>query len=94
MDSFKKYELKQKLKKYKPLLIGSGIFLVIGIIAFIVGCYMSGANLVEWLTGAFAITCYIIIFIGLCVLGLILFLLNKRDGGKKYDDYNKTTRKH
>lgn len=89
MDSFKKYEFKQKIKKYKPILIGSGIFLVVGMIAWIVGCYMSGANIVEWLTSPFAITCYIIIAIGVCILLFILFCFFIGKQGGKYDKYDR-----
>lgn len=73
MDEFRKHQLKEQIKKKKVWLIGTGCFLLAGIIAWIIGSYLSGADPIQWLTNPFAITVYILVAIFLIVAGLALF---------------------
>lgn len=76
MDDFRKHEVKQKIRKYKPILLGTGIFLIAGLAAFFIGFGLAyGWDYIpKMLTQPFAITVYIIIAIGLCVLAILYYV--------------------
>lgn len=82
MNQYKKHLIKEWFKKRKVILIGSGVFLVGGLIAFFVGMAMAGTNIIEMLTQPYAVTCYIIVAVALCILGVMLYFdfIKKKTG--------------
>lgn len=74
MDSVRKYEIKQWLKKKKKWFIVSGGFAVLGIIFLIIGMVVAKVDIVKMFTQPFAITCYVFVGIGIVVLILMWFV--------------------
>lgn len=77
MNSYKKKKFKKNLKEKWGWFLASGIFLVIGIIALLVGFNMTGWSLIDWLQSAYAVTFFIILSIGI-VCAIALFITYKR----------------
>ncbi len=73
----KKNKLKESLKKKKAWLMTTGGFLLVGIIALIVGMVITGFDLIRWLQSPQAVTVYIFLTLG--ILGIVLItILHKR----------------
>ena len=49
MKALTKKKFKEQLKKKLPWVIGSGVFLVAGVVLLIVGFSLTGWNFIEWL---------------------------------------------
>lgn len=65
MKALTKKKLKEQLKKKLPWIIGSGVFLVAGVVLLIVGFSLTGWNFVKWLNGPYATTTIILLVLGL-----------------------------
>lgn len=83
MDSYKKHQIKEKIKKKKVFFIGTGLFLIAGIVAWCIGMYLSGSNPIEALISPFAITIYILIGIALIIFIILLFSVFMDKEGRK-----------
>ena len=76
MKALTKKKLKEQIKKKLPWIIGSGIFLVGGIVLLFVGFSLTGWNFVKWLESPYATTTIILLILGLAsgiILVLVLF---------------------
>lgn len=69
----KKHKLKEAFKKKKAWILTTGIFLLVGIIAVIIGLVISGFDLIRWLQSPYAVTLYI--FLALGVFGIIVVII-------------------
>lgn len=65
MKALTKKKIKEQLKKKLPWIIGSGVFLVAGVVLLIVGFSLTGWNFLEWLEGPYATTTIILLVLGL-----------------------------
>ena len=76
-----KYNTKRKIKKFFKekwkFLLGSGIFLTIGLIVMIVGMYITGWNIMKWLKSPWATTTFIFLLGGIFLL-TFAFLFKKQ----------------
>jgi len=72
---------KKRLKKYFKekwyLFLGTGVFLIAGIVALLVGFAMTGWSIIDWLKSPYAVTFFILIIIGL-ITAVVLFITYKR----------------
>lgn len=59
MEYLKKKHLKELLKQKLAFIISGGVFLLIGVIALIIGFYMSGWSIARWLQTPYAMTALI-----------------------------------
>jgi uncharacterized membrane protein len=65
MKALTKKKFKEQLKKKLPWIIGSGVFLVSGVVLLIVGFSLTGWNFIKWLEGPYATTTIILLVLGL-----------------------------
>ncbi len=76
-----KFETKRKIKRFFrqkwKWLLGSAIFLTIGLVIMLIGMHISGWSIIAWLKSGYAITSIIFIVGGLFLLSLA-FLLKKQ----------------
>ena len=75
MKALTKKKFKEQLKKKLPWVIGSGVFLVAGVVLLIVGFSLTGWNFIKWLEGPYATTTIILLVLGLAsaiILSLVL----------------------
>ena len=76
-----KYETKRKIKHFfkerLKWLVGSGIFLAIGLTVMLIGFQMSGWSIIAWLKSPWAVTSLIFIVTGSFLL-LMAFLIKKQ----------------
>ena len=83
MDAVKKRKIKKFIQKNKKILIGGGIFAIIGLIGLLLGFEItSGWHAIRnWLSSPYAATFFICAVIGALIIGmLIVVLLNLRRG--------------
>lgn len=76
MKALTKKKLKEQVKKKLPWIIGSGVFLIAGIVLLFVGFSLTGWNFVKWLNSPYATTTIILLVLGLAsglILTLVLF---------------------
>lgn len=73
----RKAKFKSFLKAKKGWVLGTGLFAVVGLITLLVGFWITGWSLIEWLKSPYALTFFILLAIALYG-GLMLFLLYKR----------------
>lgn len=70
------FNTKRKIKKFFKekwkFLLGSGIFLTIGLVVMLVGFSVTGWSLIKWLRSPFATTTIIFVIIGLFLFTLAL----------------------
>ena len=75
------YNTKRKIKKWFKerwkWLLGSGIFLTIGLVVMLVGFSVTGWSLIEWLKSPFAVTTIIFILGGAFLL-VLAFAIKKQ----------------
>lgn len=76
-----KYETKKKIKtffktKWK-ILLGSGIFLTVGLVVMLVGFSVTGWSIIAWLQSPFATTTLIFVLGGIFLL-VFAFLFKKQ----------------
>lgn len=74
MDYYKKRKIKDTLLKYRPAIIGTGAFILIGGIALIVGFAMSGWSIVKWFEKGYGTTFFILLIFLLIGLGVIWYV--------------------
>lgn len=75
MKALTKKKLKEQVKKKLPWIIGSGLFLIAGIVLLFVGFAITGWNFIEWLKSDYATTTIILLIVGLAsaiILTLVL----------------------
>jgi hypothetical protein len=74
------YEKKRKIKKWFKarwkFLLGSGIFLAVGVVVMLVGFSVTGWSIVKWLHSPFATTTIISVIGGVFLLSMA-FLIKK-----------------
>ena len=85
MKSLAKKKIKTFFKKKLGWIIGSGVFLVLGIVVFFVGLSVTGWDFVKWINGPYATTTLILLILGIaCIVILTLvFIQVKMIGGGK-----------
>lgn len=85
MKSLTKKKIKTLLKKRLGWLIGSGVFLIAGIVLLFVGFSITGWDFVKWINGPYATTTLILLILGIaCIVILTLvFIQVKMLGGGK-----------
>ncbi len=72
MKAKKARKIKDFIKSKWTWFLTSGIFLLVGIAAIIVGAFLTGFNLIEWLQTPYALTFFICLGIGAVVLMIII----------------------
>ena len=85
MKSLAKKKIKTFFKKKLGWIIGSGIFLVLGIVVFFVGLSVTGWDFVKWINGPYATTTIILLVLGVAsgiILTLVLIQAKMLGGGK------------
>lgn len=68
MKADKKAKIKEWLVEKKKWLITTGIFLIAGGIVMLVGFYMTGFSIIEWLQSPWAITFFIFLVSGVLII--------------------------
>ena len=82
MNSYKKKKLKKAIKEKWIWFVGTGLFLVGGLVALLIGFYMTGWSIIDWLKSPYATTFFVIIGVGLiCGLCLVVSFKNSKLGG-------------
>lgn len=76
MDYYKKRAIKNKLIKHRKAIIGTGAFLLTGLVVMIVGFAISGWSIVKWFKD-YGITFTVCFAAGLIILFLIVFFYNR-----------------
>lgn len=85
MKSLTKKKIKTLFKKRLGWLIGSGVFLIAGIVLLFVGFSITGWDFVKWLNGPYATTTIILLVLGVAsgiILTLVLIQAKMLGGGK------------
>ena len=81
MDYYKKEKIKNWFHRHWQILLGTGIFITVALVAMLIGFSMSGWNLIKWLQSEWAERFFICLAIGgvaYLVFLYILFMLKKR----------------
>lgn len=68
-----KNKLKEIFKKKKTWMMTSGVFILFGLIAVIIGLIITGFDLIQWLQSSYAVTLYIFLTLG--ILGIIIIII-------------------
>lgn len=75
------YNTKRKIKKWFKakwkILLGSGIFLTVGLVVMLVGFSVTGWSIIKWLQSPFATTTIIFVLGGVFLL-VLAFVLKKQ----------------
>lgn len=71
MDYFKKKKIKAFFKNNKGKLISTGVFLSAGLIAIIIGMYMSGWSFLKWIKTGYGLTTLICVVLGLFIITML-----------------------
>lgn len=85
MKSLTKKKIKALFKKRLGWLIGSGVFLIAGIVLLFVGFSITGWDFVKWLNSPYATTTIILLVLGVAsviILTLVLIQAKMLGGGK------------
>lgn len=77
MNQIKKRKIKESLKKKWPLLVGTGSFLVIGLVAMFIGFHMTGWSIVKWLQSPFAATTFICLGAGILLFAFLIVAIKR-----------------
>ena len=77
MNFYKKRRIKEYFKKYIGVIVGTGAFLLFGLVVMLVGFYMAGWSIVDWLQSKWATTFFIMLIFGL-IGALVLYILWKK----------------
>lgn len=81
MSKYGKYKARKKLRKYWVAFLGTGLFLVFGIALLLVGFYMTGWSLIDWLKSPYALTAGVILAGGVVLLiGVVITVKRHRLG--------------
>lgn len=77
------YDTKRKIQKWFKekwkWLLGSGIFVTVGLVVMLVGFSVTGWSIVKWLQSPFATTSIIFIIIGAFVFVMALLVKKQKD---------------
>jgi uncharacterized membrane protein len=85
MKSLTKKKIKTFFKKRLGWLIGSGVFLIAGIVLLFVGFSITGWDFMKWINGPYATTTIILLVLGVAsviILTLVLIQAKMLGGGK------------
>lgn len=85
MKSLTKKKIKTLFKKRLGWLIGSGVFLIAGIVLLFVGFSITGWDFMKWLNSPYATTTIILLVLGVAsviILTLVLIQAKMLGGGK------------
>jgi uncharacterized membrane protein len=85
MKSLTKKKIKTLFKKRLGWLIGSGVFLIAGIVLLFVGFSITGWDFMKWINGPYATTTIILLVLGVAsgiILTLVLIQAKMLGGGK------------
>jgi uncharacterized membrane protein len=85
MKSLTKKKIKTFFKKKLGWIIGSGVFLIAGIVLLFVGFSITGWDFVKWLNSPYATTTIILLVLGVAsgiILTLVLIQAKMLGGGK------------
>lgn len=74
MDYYKKQRIKEKFRRHKGIIIGTIAFGLAGLVVMLVGFYVGGWNIIQWLTGPLGISFFIMLFFFICGTGIILYI--------------------
>ena len=85
MKSLTKKKIKTLFKKRLGWLIGSGVFLIVGIVLLFVGFSITGWDFVKWLNSPYATTTIILLVLGVasCIILTLVLIQAKMLGGGK-----------
>lgn len=89
LDGYKKYKLKKFWQKKKAWIIGTGSFLLVGIIVLLIGFRMTGWSIIKWLQSPYAITCFVCLSVSLLIIGFLVIELIKQKLGEGDDEDGK-----
>lgn len=85
MKSLTKKKIKTLFKKKLGWIIGSGLFLIAGIVLLFVGFSITGWDFVKWLDSPYATTTIILLVLGVAsaiILTLVFIQIKMLGGGK------------
>lgn len=85
MKSLTKKKIKTFFKKRLGWIIGSGVFLIAGIVLLFVGFSITGWDFVKWINSPYATTTIILLILGLAsifILVLVVIQIKIMGGGK------------
>lgn len=75
------FDTKRKIKKWFKekwkWLLGSGIFLTVGLVVMLIGFSMTGWSIIEWLKSPFCTTTIVFVLIGAFLL-ILAFAIKKQ----------------
>lgn len=77
MDYYKKRKIKETLKKYKAVIIGTSAFALTGLIVMLVGFGISGWSFVKWWNKGYGPTCVIMFVLGAFGAGFLWYVFAK-----------------
>ena len=81
MDYYKKERIKDWFRQHWKVLLGTGIFITVALVAMLIGFSMSGWDLIKWFQSVWAERFFICLAIGAIaylVFLYIYFMLKKR----------------
>ena len=79
MNYYTKRKLKNWFKEKWKILLGSGIFLSIGLTVMLIGFSVTGWSLIKWLKSPFATTTFIFVIGGILLFIFAIFLKKQAD---------------
>lgn len=77
MEFQKKRKIRKWLKEKWGWLLGTGLFLGAGIILLLVGFYLTGWSIIDWLKSPYATTFFILFAIGVYLI-IVLVIKSKQ----------------
>jgi uncharacterized membrane protein len=85
MKSLTKKKIKTFFKKKLGWIIGSGVFLIAGIVLLFVGFSITGWDFMKWINGPYATTTIILLVLGVAsgIILTLVFIQAKMLGGGK-----------
>ena len=72
MDYYKKQNVKKNVKNHLGVIIGTGVFAIVGATVFLIGCYISGWDFLKWLQSPWAERFFIMLGFG--VIGILVLI--------------------
>lgn len=82
MSKYREYKARQKLRKYWAAFLGTGLFLVFGIALLLVGFYMTGWSIIDWLKSPYALTAGVILAGGVVFLICVVITVKRHKLGE------------
>lgn len=72
-----KYQTKKKIKNFFQTnwkwLIGTAVFLAVGVSALLIGFSMTGWSIIDWLKSPYAVTFFVLLGVGVLFLVVIFY---------------------